>query len=256
MEDTRVIKLYEPSPTPCLHVADVQNMVGRVPLIPLFLAGNSTPTIPGMFSRRKDSGFQYCCANAAATDGRLGSNVYEVNPWLWQFGRGKPRLGGWPSKRPQKGRMLWAMHGTIMQQTLSRDNTSSQGGSSLIPSTWCCMIVCTSMYEYIPVYTSMYEYVPVFISIIRGCKYSWSARIYDYGVFIQGVRFPDDETEIWTLSFLIMASMSCGTLSRCTRNRQQIELLSQKRHKTYFQCGWDSSSSTTSNVPMEQLLLS
>jgi hypothetical protein len=20
--------------------------------------------------------------------------VYEVNPWLWQFGRGKPRLGG------------------------------------------------------------------------------------------------------------------------------------------------------------------
>ena len=22
------------------------------------------------------------------------SNVYEVNQWLWQFGRGKPRLGG------------------------------------------------------------------------------------------------------------------------------------------------------------------
>jgi hypothetical protein len=41
-----VIKLYEPSPTPCLYVADVQNMVGRVPLIPLFLAGNLTPTIP------------------------------------------------------------------------------------------------------------------------------------------------------------------------------------------------------------------
>jgi hypothetical protein len=27
------------------------------------------------------------------TDGR-GSNVYKVNTWLWQFGRGKPRLGG------------------------------------------------------------------------------------------------------------------------------------------------------------------
>ncbi len=36
MEDAGVIKLYEPSPTPCLYVADVQNMVGRVPLIPLF----------------------------------------------------------------------------------------------------------------------------------------------------------------------------------------------------------------------------
>jgi hypothetical protein len=24
---------------------------------------------------------------------RRGSNVYEVNTWLWMFGRGKPRLG-------------------------------------------------------------------------------------------------------------------------------------------------------------------
>ncbi len=32
--------------------------------------------------------------DTAAADGRRGSNVYEVNPWLWQFGRGKPRLGG------------------------------------------------------------------------------------------------------------------------------------------------------------------
>ena len=30
----------------------------------------------------------------AAADGQRGSNVYEVNLWLWQFGRGKPRLGG------------------------------------------------------------------------------------------------------------------------------------------------------------------
>ena len=94
MEDAGVIKLYEPSPTPCLYVAMAENMVGRVPLIPLFLAGNSTPTIPHMFSKRKDSGFPYGCADSAAADGRRGSNVYEVNPWLWQFGRGKPRLGG------------------------------------------------------------------------------------------------------------------------------------------------------------------
>ncbi len=32
--------------------------------------------------------------DTAAADGRRGSNVYEVNQWLWQFGRGKPRLGG------------------------------------------------------------------------------------------------------------------------------------------------------------------
>jgi hypothetical protein len=94
MEDAGVTKLYEPSPTPCLYVAPAANMAGRVPLIPLFLAWNSTPTIPHMFSKRKDTGFPYGCADAAATDGRRGSNVYEVNLWLWSFARGKPRLGG------------------------------------------------------------------------------------------------------------------------------------------------------------------
>ncbi len=67
---------------------------GRVPLMPLFLAGNATPTIPHVYNKRKDSGFPMGCADAASVDGRRGSNVYEVNPWLWQFGRGKPRQGG------------------------------------------------------------------------------------------------------------------------------------------------------------------
>ena len=93
MEDSGFVKLYEPSPTPCLYVAPVENMVGRVPLTPLFLAGNATPTIPHMYTKRKDSGFPMGCADVAAADGRRGSNVYEVNPWLWRFGRGKPRLG-------------------------------------------------------------------------------------------------------------------------------------------------------------------
>ena len=94
MEDSGVVKLYEPSPTPCLYVAPAENMRGRVPLVPLFLAGNATPTIPHLYSKRKDSGFPAGCADAASVDGRRGSNIYEVNPWLWQFGRGKPRLGG------------------------------------------------------------------------------------------------------------------------------------------------------------------
>ena len=33
-------------------------------------------------------------ADTANADGRRGSNVYEVNHWLWMFGRGKPRVGG------------------------------------------------------------------------------------------------------------------------------------------------------------------
>ncbi len=91
MED---VKQYKPSPTPCLYVAPAENMVGKVPLIPLFLSGNANPTIPHLYSNhRMDSGFPMGCADAASVDGRCGSNVYEVNPWLWQFGRGKPRLG-------------------------------------------------------------------------------------------------------------------------------------------------------------------
>ena len=78
----------------CLYVANTKNMVGRIPLIPCFLDGNSTLTIPHKYSKNKNSCFPAGCADSAAEDGRRGSNVYEVNTWLWQFGRGKPRLGG------------------------------------------------------------------------------------------------------------------------------------------------------------------
>ena len=43
---------------------------------------------------RYDLVFFSTFADSAAEDGRRCSNIYEVNPWLWQFGRGKPRLVG------------------------------------------------------------------------------------------------------------------------------------------------------------------
>ena len=92
--DHATTKLYEPSPTPILYVAPCDLMLGRVPLFPLFLKGNATPTIPYKLRHLKGSAFQFGTADAAAAEGRRGSNVYEVNPWLWQFGRGRPRIGG------------------------------------------------------------------------------------------------------------------------------------------------------------------
>jgi hypothetical protein len=81
----RMIKLYyEPSPSLCLCVAPARNLVGRVPLTPLFLDGNSTPTIPHKFSKSKDSGFPFGCANSAAVDRLSCSNVCDVNPWLYR----------------------------------------------------------------------------------------------------------------------------------------------------------------------------
>ncbi len=94
MESAGVTKLYEPFPTLCLYATPAACMVGRVPMIPLFLAGNSTPIIPHKYSQHKRSGFPVGSCDTAAADGRRGSNVYEVNAWLWQFGWGKPCLGG------------------------------------------------------------------------------------------------------------------------------------------------------------------
>ncbi len=87
-------KLYEPIPTFCLCIAPAACIVGRVPLIPLFLVGNSTPTIPHKYSQHKRSGFPVGSCDTAAAGGLHCSNVYEENTWLWQFGRGKPCLSG------------------------------------------------------------------------------------------------------------------------------------------------------------------
>ena len=40
--DDATTKLYEPSPTKTLFVAFLNNVLGRVPLFPLFLAGNAS----------------------------------------------------------------------------------------------------------------------------------------------------------------------------------------------------------------------
>ena len=93
METRRVVKLYEPSPTPILYVRPVSNVLGLLPLMPMFLSGNSMQTIQHCLSNLQRSKFPYSCADVAKESGRKGSSGYEVNQWLWRFGRGKPRLG-------------------------------------------------------------------------------------------------------------------------------------------------------------------
>ena len=92
--DDATTKLYEPSPTPILFVAPYNNVLGRVPLFPLFLDGNATATIPHHLRHLKASAFPHGAADAATSDGQRGSSAYDVNTWLWQFGRGRERLGG------------------------------------------------------------------------------------------------------------------------------------------------------------------
>ena len=62
--------------------------------MPLFLLGNSTPTIPHQLRQHRRSRFPHGLADAADALGKKGSNVYVLNQWLREFGRGKPHLGG------------------------------------------------------------------------------------------------------------------------------------------------------------------
>ena len=68
----------------------------RMQLMLLLLHGNSTPTIPHQHRHLQRSKFPHGCAQADASNksGRKGSNVHELNQWMWEFGRGKPCLGG------------------------------------------------------------------------------------------------------------------------------------------------------------------
>ena len=80
----------------------VEDLLGRVPLIPCFLDGNATSTIPHKYSSRQRDAFECCCADGAGPNSRRGSHVYEINTWLWNFGRPQPRVGGLSVAKTEK----------------------------------------------------------------------------------------------------------------------------------------------------------
>ena len=95
-------KLYQPPPTlSCTSAPVIRCWAGAtlslVPFFPFFLKGKgrkATPTIPHKLQHLKGSAFQFGTADAAAANGHMGSNVYEVNQWLWQLGRRRPSIWG------------------------------------------------------------------------------------------------------------------------------------------------------------------
>ena len=85
-----IIQLYEPGPLPALepimHVGFLSH--GRVPLIPCFMDGSDHPTIPRRFARSSKINHGRADRQPGTGD---GSKLYEVNMWMWNFGRGMPR---------------------------------------------------------------------------------------------------------------------------------------------------------------------
>jgi hypothetical protein len=102
MESKGIHRVYEPSPVPTLYVGRVEDLLGRVPLIPCFLDGNATSTIPHKYSGRQRDAFECGCADGAGPTTRRGSHVYEINTWLWNFGQPQPRVGGLSVAKTEK----------------------------------------------------------------------------------------------------------------------------------------------------------
>ena len=65
MEAMGVQKLYEPSPTPILYVGLGADVLGSVPLMPLFLLSNYTPTIQHQLRQHRSARFPHGLADAA-----------------------------------------------------------------------------------------------------------------------------------------------------------------------------------------------
>jgi hypothetical protein len=71
-----------------LYIGPVANVLGRAPLIPCFIDGNTHLTIPYKF---KNSRILGSASADTQPDRGNGSRLYEVNLWLWRYGRGQPR---------------------------------------------------------------------------------------------------------------------------------------------------------------------
>ena len=67
--------------------------------------------------------FPHGLADAADESGRKGSSVYEIDQWLWQFGRGKPRLGGLSVAETEE----WRISVTVPGRGSSEEGNGYQG---------------------------------------------------------------------------------------------------------------------------------
>jgi hypothetical protein len=83
MQQAGVPMLYESASNqrlPCLYICPVANVLGRAPLIPCFIGGNSRRLGSASADTQRDRG--------------NGSRLYEVNFWMWRYGQGRPAPDG------------------------------------------------------------------------------------------------------------------------------------------------------------------
>ncbi len=121
-----------------LYLRRVDNLLGRVPLIPCFLDGNATSTVPHMYSSRQRDVFECCCACGAGPTTRRGSHIYEINTWLWNFGRPQPSVGCLSVAKTER----------ILRK--SQSEASKRGWATKLACKWPSYGICLVYTWYIP----------------------------------------------------------------------------------------------------------
>ena len=76
-----------PSQIPTMYICPVTNVLGRIPLIPCYMDGQKHPTVPHRFRKAELGG----AIPDSRPDSGTGSRLYELNVWLWNYGRSLPR---------------------------------------------------------------------------------------------------------------------------------------------------------------------
>ncbi len=89
MQRNSIPMLYKraASQLPTLYVCPVENVLGRAPLMPCYLKGNLHNTIPHSFRHAVPEG----AAADSRPDSGTGSKLFELNIWMWHYGRALPR---------------------------------------------------------------------------------------------------------------------------------------------------------------------
>ncbi len=72
---------------PTLYVCLVENVLGRVPLIPCYLNGNTANTTQHKYRTR----IPREVAADSRPDSGTGTRLFEVNVWMWRYGKTFPR---------------------------------------------------------------------------------------------------------------------------------------------------------------------
>ena len=107
-------------------ICHAKNVLGRVPMIPCFLAGNANPTIPHSMRCKLPPRFGGK-ADTQPGSGN-GSRLFEVNLWMWRYCRGQERKVSVKKCMEARVKRLREARGRATETRKRRRLTSEQAG--------------------------------------------------------------------------------------------------------------------------------